>query len=576
MATDATKPCLVQAGQGFSVLYNERYLYSRYNPEKAALQTVASLTVLPGTVIIVAAPLLWYGMDELFAKLPTECTILAIELESALQELTEKTLETKPYKNDSRLSLLTAKALSHFEDYFPPLHTVRRAILVELSGASQLHKDAYHQIARSAEHTIATFWKNRLTLTRFGRLYARNLFKNLGEAKNCLPRICIEKPIIVVGAGESAELTVRALQALPEKQRSCFFLLAVDAALPMLTAHQLDVDGVVAVESQLAIEKAYIGQQKHIPLLLCDAVSRPAVIRRAQKQGARIHFFLSDYTHATYLSELKEQGILPPLLPPLGSVGLTATFIALSLRASSDIPIFVTGLDFSFSLGCTHARGAPAHIMRLCTHTRLKPLAAYEAAYKPGASAVHGKNGLVYTDRALSGYAEGFRETFSGNTNLYDCGESGLFLSLPCITNTALATFLNTAHADTHSKPLNASAPMQSARTQPVPVATAAIKAPTEQPATVLPTDNAFAAYAKKEVSALTRIKALLTHSEAVRSPTMSVQDELTALITPRDYLYLHFPDGFTCKSADLSFLKRIRSELDFFIKDLTTALSRH
>ena len=30
---DKNKPCLVETSQGFSVKYNERFLYSKYNPE---------------------------------------------------------------------------------------------------------------------------------------------------------------------------------------------------------------------------------------------------------------------------------------------------------------------------------------------------------------------------------------------------------------------------------------------------------------------------------------------------------------------------------------------------------------
>ena len=46
------KPCLVKAGQGFTVYYKERYLYSKYAPEKAILKTIEDLNLLEGTLIL--------------------------------------------------------------------------------------------------------------------------------------------------------------------------------------------------------------------------------------------------------------------------------------------------------------------------------------------------------------------------------------------------------------------------------------------------------------------------------------------------------------------------------------------
>ena len=44
---------------------------------------------------------------------------------------------------------------------------------------------------------------------------------------------------------------------------------------------------------------------------------------------------------------------------------------------------------------------------------------------------------------------------------------------------------------------------------------------------------------------------------------------QLFALLESMDYLYLHFPDGHKA-SLEISFLKRVRAEIDFFLKDIT------
>ena len=45
-------------------------------------------------------------------------------------------------------------------------------------------------------------------------------------------------------------------------------------------------------------------------------------------------------------------------------------------------------------------------------------------------------------------------------------------------------------------------------------------------------------------------------------------QERILEILEEADYLYLHFPDGYK-PSLDISFLKRVRSEIDFFLKDI-------
>jgi len=84
--TQNQKPCLVNTAQGFSVSYQNKFLYSKYAPSKAILQTVSTLNLLPGTLILCLSPLLPYGLLELITKLPDNCILLGIEVDSNLRE----------------------------------------------------------------------------------------------------------------------------------------------------------------------------------------------------------------------------------------------------------------------------------------------------------------------------------------------------------------------------------------------------------------------------------------------------------------------------------------------------------
>ena len=50
--------------------------------------------------------------------------------------------------------------------------------------------------------------------------------------------------------------------------------------------------------------------------------------------------------------------------------------------------------------------------------------------------------------------------------------------------------------------------------------------------------------------------------------------DEIVPSLKQREYLYLHFPDGYKEPSLEKSFLNRVRAEIDFFIKDIQFSLA--
>lgn len=551
------KPCLVQTSRGFSVSYKGRFLYSKYDPSKSIVQTINSLTLLPGTLIFCASPLLWYGLKELLQILPEESFIVAIESENELYDFAKEKLEElkKDFSPDSKLPLIflnqeQAKNIASliYEGLdFPPLHTFKRSILLEMSGGTFFANDFYKQIQIVAQNIIASFWKNRLTLVKLGRLFSRNLFHNLSnlensyDLKNIFKKVC--KPILVFGAGETAEQFLR--EVSKEQIEKCF-VLAVDAALPILRDFKIHVDGIVAVESQLAITKAYIANDASDAILFADMTSRMQITKLA---GSKLTYFTSSYDNSLFLKQVNEKHLLPPMFPALGSVGLYAVYLALALRSSPQKnPIFVTGLDFSFSLGKTHANGAPAHLQRLLSTNRLTPIENYAAAFRPGAKFFVGKNNVpIFTDIGLSGYAEQFLQAFYGQQNLYDLGFQGIPLGIPNCTYEQFLSFVQQIHSEE--------------------------KFSTKDVFIKQTSKKQILDFFEGEEKALNRLKELLMFGNDVACCGKTVAQELDELLQKREYLYLHFPDGFKCDVENVSFLKRVRSEIDFFLKDIKRSL---
>lgn len=559
---DHEKPCLVQAGQGFSVLYKGRFLYSKYAPQKTILQLISSLKILPGTLLVISSPALWHGLSELLKKLPQDCFVLAVEADKELYDFSRQRLESLSKDNpeiNKSLIFIPPEKLPYIvnivlgqeegipggnaQGRLPPVHSFRRAVYLEFSGGASLNEAVYKRIAFQVQSAIGSFWKNRLTLTRLGRLYTRNTFRNLAMLPHAIDFSCllkkIEKPVFIFGAGESA---VKTLGNISKDSLKKCFVLCVDAALPVLSAFSIVPDAVVAVESQLAIEKAYIGNARLDSLIFADLSSRPSVLRHTRKG---IGFFASDFTKASFLDRLKRKDFFPKSLPALGSVGLTASYIALLLRKNESTPVFASGLDFDFSLGKTHAQNAPAHIERLIKTTRLLGTADYNAAFKNGANKIGNINGKdFYTDISLSAYSESFRDTFSRARNFFNCSESGLDIGLPFASAEQVNELLSKATATDDD------------------ISFRTVKS-----------RSGIIEYLNDEKTALEEIKTLLSKGKTQSETQQDFDKKLEALISCREYMFLHFPDGYKCDVKNLSFLKRVRSEIDFFLKDIKTSL---
>ena len=258
------KPCAVQkieTSQGFSVSYQEHLLYSKYNPSKNIIAAVEKLQLLPGTIILCCSPLLGYGLSELSSRLAENCLIVLCEAEKALYDfsLTEKglPLDNKRIYNcpPEELNNLPLKLFD-----FSASGLYKRVIRFDMSAGSQFHKDYYDKLTQACQEAVMTFWKNRLTLTKFGRRYSKNLFENLHYLGNTEPISdffnTVEKPLIVFGAGESTQNFITGLlrRYAPRNDETLpFYILCADTALQPLLKN-----GIKLWAFKLSIKAAFV------------------------------------------------------------------------------------------------------------------------------------------------------------------------------------------------------------------------------------------------------------------------------------------------------------------------------
>lgn len=539
------KPELEQTNQGLTVSYQNRLLYSKYNPSKAIKQTVSNLNYLPNTIFLCLSPVLDYGLSELLQSMKEDSIILCCELEQPLYDFERQ--NNDKLKSDKiafltkdetlNLPFILQKNNYIFNDgtKLKKSGTYKRVVRIDMSAGVQFHSAFYDELHSSCVNSILTFWANRVTLTKFGRRYSLNFFRNLKLLPNTTPIEAffnsISKPILVCGAGQSLDSTIKSILSRSDD----FYILCADTALKPLLKYNIIPDGVFVEEAQHIISEAFIGtlnKKIHLFASLSSLSQLPSIYDKD-----KISFFTTLYTQSEFLEKLIEGKMLPPVNNPFGSVGLTAVWYALKFRKNDDVSIFVTGLDFSFTKGMTHTKNAPAVINSLIKCNRLKSLNNYNASFAPGSEKTADKNNrLTFTTHTLKTYANLFNQLFADTKNLFDTTQTGLMLNID-------------------RKDISLCTKETTGTTLPV------------QKKDVLPANKEqLKNYFINETKALQELADLLSSKQAMDEKLRS--QKIKELAEPREYLYLHFPDGHSFNTS-LSFLKRIRSEIDFFLKFL-------
>lgn len=542
------KPCIVQTNQGFSVSYKGKFLYSKYNPTKAILQTINNLQLLPQTLILCISPVLNYGLQELSQKLPENCLLLGCEADSNLSTFEQENLnDYTPIKNFSFLTkdeMYNLAVILNKNDYtlksgflMPKPGTFKRVIKIDFSAGSQFFSNFYEELHSNIVNSIMTWWANRITLVKFGRKYSLDFFKNLSQLANTIPIenyfSAIEKPIIVYGAGESTDKGIEYIKTL---NPALFFILCADTALQPLLNNGIQPDGVFIEEAQSVIAKCFTGTQNSNVHVFAGLSSLPSIKHIFKPE--QISYFTTEYTTASFINRFEQQQLLPHKNHPFGSVGLTAVYYALKFRKSPSIPVFLYGLDFSYSKGRTHARQTMAFNNRLLAQNRINTAPNYNAAFVNPAVLVLGKNNkTVYTTPILTRYAQLLENLFHQEENLYDSSDFGINLNLPYKQPEPQITHIATENNNEslvkgYSKDFS----------------------------------EKLQKYLLAEKQELEELRDVLSGTKKI--PENNLQDFITSKLTDKEYLFLHFPDGQSFTYSQ-SFLNRIRIEIDYFLKAL-------
>jgi hypothetical protein len=293
--------------------------------------------------------------------------------------------------------------------------------LLENKAAAAAAPQWFERARASFERWNAKGQINEGTLRRFGRLWVRNLARNVGAVAESagverLEGLCsgaaavqpggataVPLPAIVLAAGPSLD---EALPRIREISRRVL-VVCVDTALRSLLRYGVEPDFLVVVDPQYWNWRHLAGLEAPAAFLVSESAAWPAVLR-ARRRGTFLGGSL--FPLGRRIEELAG------VRGRLGAGGSVATSAWDLCRLLGCAPVWMAGLDLSYPEGRTHAKASLFEQRALAEGGRLAPAASAQAGALVGGQsfdAFSAEGGRVRTDKRMSLYAWWFESRLS-------------------------------------------------------------------------------------------------------------------------------------------------------------------
>lgn len=528
-------------------LYRDEKALTAPDPAASAARRLAAVERRPQRLYLLLSPVFPDSIAPFLDTLPESSLVVLVEPESRAIQENRRAWELLRQRSGVELLFgLDLEETSRRVTELIEAYRVRSLRAVWMTGAARQAKGYHDAVIARAEESLALVWQNRATVISLGRLWIRNLFRNLLEFDQGIDQAAslADRPILVAGAGPSLEEHGELIRRI----RTGVRLLAVDTALPYLLALDIVPDAVVSMDSQQLNVKDLIPTPPPGIRLLADATAAPSFVRAFPRHLR--YAFVSHFAESSLWGLLEEANLRIPMLQAGGSVGTTSLLLADHLRhlaGRRELPILLAGLDFAFTPGLPHARMTYTHILTLTSRSRLAPepfLPPHLARKRLPAPAKGG--GTVRTDYVLAGYAARLRAAAGRFSGVLDLTSRGVDLGLPLI------------------EPDDAEELVVSWASEGEGASTAAGGGAAEVGGTAGAPQPAGAwkrrayAFLRREEWAIRKLAALIRQGE-------QGWDQARVLLEEHDYITFYFPDP--APRRDPSYLRRVIASASYFLR---------
>jgi len=547
------EPAAAASGKPF--VHKGKTILSGIEPVSRAEKAADAVSVKERTLYFCPSPLYGYGLARLLERLESQApssAVLCVEADSELFELSQKNINSvvAADKKFCLTNISESDKLYNLINKTWGARAFRRIEILKFTGGFQLYPGLYDSLCDTLRSEIAVDWGNALTLAKLGRLYIRNMLRNIALASQ-FPSVGELSfggdPVLVLGAGPSLDEVLDKLAAqLRGTEERNFKIVCVDTCLGALKDRGIVPDLVVILESQHWNLRDFIGIKGWNIPAAADLSSLPACAGILKGKG---FLFFTPWTNLRIFERLKNAGLLPAAVSPLGSVGLTAVQIARRLTSGK---IICAGLDFSFTADKYHARGTPGHRGKINAQTRFLQLFNMAVFNESAIAAVSKSGECVYTNPIMKNYRNLFEQEFGGDERVYDIGGTGLPLGVKTLSIDELKDLLKMENIEFSQRHEGAKNAKEENGLQSFVPSCLSVKS------------SVIINFFENEKKRLEELRGILTGEAAAD------KEKLSVLTGECDYLWAHFPDcagGREPDITDTAFLKRMRAEIDPMLK---------
>ncbi|NBF40859.1 MAG: DUF115 domain-containing protein [Spirochaetes bacterium] len=389
---------LVDAGDDeVTARYAGRYLHARREPSRRPRRTFTPDWVRDHPIVVFFGFGLGYEVEAFLAEPEAEVAVVVEPDAGLFRTALERRDLTAVLDSPKAVFLVDAEpdalamVLRRYERRAP-----ERAVL----NASVLHhREYFDRVDAVMEAAVSRARINASTLKRFGRLWVRNLIRNVAVLERSpgvreLTDRFAGLPVLLCAAGPSLDLALPHIKELAER----LLIVAVDTAVPALMQHGVEPDFAVVVDPQYWNTRHLDRLAPKSTILISEASAHPRIFEVLENPT---YLCSSIFPLGSLLEEtVGEKG----KLGTGGSVSTTAWDFA---RILGTDPIYCIGLDLGFPQRRTHVHGSFFEERSHVLAHRFRPAEQHSFEYLNDANPfeiIANDGGTVLTDQRMMIY----------------------------------------------------------------------------------------------------------------------------------------------------------------------------